>query len=92
MAGRHRLDVASNFPRYGGFAALKQEAVKANAEAREQGVELADKLRARAKAINAEIEAIYAAGTVKQPKPVPFAEALKTVLDGPHAVETPPRQ
>jgi len=34
----------------------------------------------------------YAAGTVRQAKPVPFGDALKAVLAGPHAEALAPKQ
>lgn len=76
---------ASTLNRYGGFAALKQEAAEANAKARrDHGTDVPDDVLARPMAITAERDAIYAAGTVTQPEPVPFPEALKAVLAGPH--------
>jgi hypothetical protein len=72
---------------------LKREASEANAHARRQhGTNGPDDVLARVDAIETEVQAIYDAGTVKQPKPVPFADALKTVLAGLHAVATPPKQ
>jgi hypothetical protein len=84
---------ASTLNRCGGFAALKREASEANADARRlQGTDMPDDVLARAEAITAEIETIYAAGTVEQPEPVPFADALQMVLAGPHREGRPQRQ
>jgi hypothetical protein len=81
--GRHGL---------GSFAELKREASDENAQVRESGGDpLADAL-ARAEVIRADIQAIRAADAAQQPDPVPFADALRTVLAGPHADLQPPKQ
>lgn len=84
---------ASTLNRHGGFAALKREAREANAEARRRdGSEVPGAALARADAIRAEMEAIDAAGQTRQPKPVPFGDALRAVLAGPHAEAEAPKQ
>ena len=84
---------ASGLDAFGGFAAVKREAARENDRARrEHGTDLPDDVAARLDAIRAEVEAIYAAGQVRQPEPVPFGKALRAVLAGPHAQARPPRQ
>jgi hypothetical protein len=84
---------ATTLNRYGGFTLLKGEASKANAAARRtHGTDVPKHVLARAEAITAGTEASYAAGAVSEPEPVPFADALRTVLAGPHKEARPPKQ
>jgi len=79
---RHRL---------GSFAELKREANDENVRVRQGGGDPLADATARATVIRAEIQAISASGTV-QPEPVPFADALRAVLAGPHDEAQPPKQ
>jgi HPt (histidine-containing phosphotransfer) domain-containing protein len=75
------------FGPFGGFTQLKQEAREANQRAREQHGE------AVPTAALVRIDELVA--QLKRPltvKPVPFGEALRAVLDGPHAQRQPPKQ
>ena len=80
--GRHRV---------GSFAELKREASDENARVRQAGGDPLADAAARANVIRAEIQAISASGTV-QPDSVPFADALRAVLAGPHGEVQPPKQ
>lgn len=85
---------ASSFDRHrlGSFSELKREASDENARVRQAGGDpLADAL-AGAAVIRADIEAIRNAGAARQPDPVPFADALRAVLAGPHVEAQPPKQ
>ena len=77
-------------PESGGFTALKQEAVDANARVRLAGGDPTADALARAKVIRAEAAALNASGAVLQPEPVRFGCALRAVLAGPH-VEAQPK-
>jgi hypothetical protein len=84
---------ASSLARHelGGFVELKREANDENARIRQDGGDPLADATARATVIRAELQAISASGTV-QPDAVPFADALRTVLAGPHAEVQPPKQ
>jgi hypothetical protein len=85
---------ASSFDRHrlGSFSELKREANDENARLRQAGGDpLADAL-AGAAVIRADIQALRNAGSAQQPDPVPFADALRTVLAGPHGEVQPPKQ
>jgi hypothetical protein len=76
----------------GSFSELKREANDENARLRQAGGDpLADAL-AGAAVIRADIQSLRNAGSAQQPDPVPFADALRTVLAGPHAEGQPPKQ
>lgn len=81
---------ASTLGRLGGFSALKAEAEQANQEARRQtGNPLPPEVLARADAIRAEMVQVAGGAPVQ---PVPFGEALRAVLAGPHAEVVAPMQ
>jgi hypothetical protein len=83
---------ATSLVRRGGFSRFKELAAAENERARRAGEDpLADAL-AEAERVRAEVEAIYAAGQVRQPDPVPFGEALRMVLASPQVEESPPKQ
>jgi len=46
----------------------------------------------RADHVRAEMQAVYSAVSLEQPEPVPFGEALRAVLAGPHEVAQAPKQ
>jgi len=69
----------------GGFSALKRRAAAENARVRRTGGDPLADATTRANAVITELAELYAAGTVRQPEPVPFGEVLRAVMDGPHA-------
>lgn len=76
----------SRFAPYGGFKTLRARAREANAaERRRHGQPLTDMTRRRAETLRRHL-------TAATPGPVPFADALRAVLAGPHAEGQPPKQ
>jgi hypothetical protein len=84
---------ASKLDIVGGFTAAKRQPAEANARCRKlHGVDVLDAELARRDEIHVEIDAIYAAGEDVNRAAVPFGDALRAVLAGPHAVGHPPKQ
>lgn len=83
---------ASTLARLGGFTELKAEAEQANQhDRRRTGQPLPPEVVARAKAVRAEMTQLADGGQGPVP-PVPFGEALRAVLAGPHAEVLAPKQ
>jgi hypothetical protein len=73
----------------GSFSELKREASDENTRVRQSGGDpLADAL-ARAEVGRSELQTAREADAVQQPDPVPFADALRAVLAGPHGEAQP---
>lgn len=76
----------------GGFTALKEAANGENARVRRAGQDPRADADAEAEAVRAELAALYQTGQVRMVKAVPFADAVKVVLAGPHAEAVAPLQ
>jgi hypothetical protein len=85
---------ASSFDRrdFGGFASLKREASEQNRSVRQAGGDPSAEALTCAGVVRAEVKTLRAGGEADQPEPVPFEQALRTVLAGPYLRAEPPKQ
>ena len=91
-SGKREWVASSTLIRNGGFEKHKQLAAAENARVRQAGGDPFADAIAKANEVREEIAAIYAGGAVREPEPVPFGEALRAVLAGPHSEAQAPRQ